>query len=412
MNQIKLKIGIIKEGKVPTDSRVPLTPKQCVQAMHDFPIEIVVETCPTRCYSDEEYRKEGIEVTTNIVDCDLLMGVKEVPVQQLIPGKTYLFFSHTIKKQPYNRKLIWAILEKNIRLIDYEVLKDEKGNRLIAFGRFAGMVGAHNALWTYGKRTGQFSLPRMKEFLHYVDAVEHYKTVDFPAIKIVLTGTGRVATGAAEVLRDMGIKEVGHSDFLSKTFKKAVFTQLHCFNYVARKDGSPYQKYDFYHHPERFESIFAPYFQEADVMINGIFWDSRAPVFFKVEDMKRPDFNLKVIADVTCDIAPVSSIPSTIRASTIADPVFGFDPNTSSETAAHTPGCVDMMTIDNLPNELPRDASEAFGQQFLKNVLPELLLSKSKVIEHGTIAENGHLTKHFRYMEDYANAQQADGLLV
>lgn len=398
-----MKIGIIKEGKIPPDSRVLLTPKQCALVLKAFPVEIAVESCPTRCYKDSEYIEEGIKITNDISDCNILVGVKEVPISQLIPNKTYFFFSHTIKKQPHNRKLLWVILEKNIRLIDYEVLKDENDRRLIAFGRFAGMVGAHNALWTYGQRTGSFSIPRMKDLHDYAEAKELYKTIKFPAVKIVLTGTGRVGTGAADVLRDMGIEQVSPEDFLEKTFTKAVFTQLSCQHYVARKSGRPYDKDYYYEHPDRFKSIFAPYYRQADIMINGIFWDNKAPAFFTQQEMASPDFNIQVIADVTCDIAPLSSIPSTVRASTIADPVFGYDPHTGKETPPFQPSSIDMMTIDNLPNEMPRDASEAFGNQFITYILPELFKPKSDIIEHGTITHDGHLTRHFRYLYDYAH---------
>lgn len=407
-----MKIGIIREGKVPTDSRVPLTPKQCDFAKEDFQVDIVVEASPLRCYKDEEYIREGVTITDDLSDCDVLLGVKEVPIHQLIPNKTYFFFSHTIKKQPHNQKLLWAVLDKNIRLIDYEVLKDKNDSRLIAFGKFAGMVGAHNALWTYAQRTGDFSLPRMKDFHDYKEAKDFYKTVQFPNVKIVLTGTGRVATGAAEVLRDMGIRKVSPTEFLEQSFDHAVFTQLGCPDYVARKDGKPYVKEDFYGHPNRYKSIFEPYYLAADILVNGIFWDRNAPAFFKVEEMARPDFKIKVIADVTCDIAPEASIPSTLRASTIANPIFGFDPKTGKETQPHLHGCIDMMTIDNLPNELPRDASESFGLMFLTHVLPELLKERSRVIEHGTITENGHLAKHFRYLEDYAQVPQREGVVV
>lgn len=399
-----MKIGIIREGKVPPDSRVPLTPRQCAAAMQKFSVEIVVESSPIRCYTDEEFWKEGITVTKNLDDCDVLLGVKEVPVSQLIPGKTYFFFSHTIKKQAYNRNLLWSILEKNIRLIDYEVLKDETGNRVIAFGRFAGMVGAHNALWTYGKRTGTFSMPRMKDFHDYGEARDFYLTVNFPPIKIVLTGTGRVGTGAVCVLRDMGIRKVKPADFLQKNFDEAVFTQLDSRYYVSRKDGGPFEKRDFYSHPERYKSAFAPFYRQADVMINGIFWDARSPAFFTMEEMTRPDFKIHVIADVTCDIAPNTSIPTTVRASTIADPVFGFDPETRQETPPFQPDSIDMMTIDNLPNEMPRDASESFGHQFFTQILPELMKKNSPMLDRATIARDGVLTRPFSYLHDYVAA--------
>lgn len=389
---------------MPPDSRVPMTPKQCAAAMRKFPVEIVVESSPLRCYTDGEYRQEGVEVAADISGCDVLLGVKEVPIGQLVPSKTYCFFSHTIKKQPYNRKLLWSVLQKNIRLIDYEVLKDEAGTRLIAFGRFAGMVGAHNALWTYAQRTGGFEFPRMKDFHDYAAAKDFYLTVNFPAIKIVLTGTGRVGSGAAEVLRDMGIREVKPSEFLAQHFPHAVFTQLECRHYVGRADGDHFEKRDFYRHPERYLSIFEPYWKVADVMVNGIFWDPRSPAFFSLEDMKRPDFNIAVLADVTCDIAPESSIPSTLRASSIADPVYGFDPVSGQETAPFQPHSVDVMAIDNLPNELPRDASESFGHQFFTHILPEFLLPKSHLLDRATIAEQGKLTRHFAYLQDYVDA--------
>lgn len=397
-----MKIGIIKEGKIPSDSRVPLTPEQCSAIQKDFGIKIIVQPSPTRCFLDESYQAAGIKLSDDLSNCEILMGVKEVPTKQLIPDKTYFFFSHTIKKQAYNRNLLWAILDKNIKLIDYEVLTNEKGQRLIAFGKFAGMVGAHNALWTYGQRTKAYELPRIHTLHDYAAAVDFYQTLSLPAIKIVLTGTGRVANGAAMVLRDMGIEPVQPKDFLEKNDDKAVFTQLDCGDYAARTDGIPFNLSDFFENPHLYKSIFAPFTQVADIMINGIYWDNQAPAFFTKKEMSDNSFNIQVIADVTCDIAPVSSIPSTLRASTIADPVFGYDPKTGEETAAFLPNVIDMMTIDNLPNELPRDASTAFGEQFIEHILPELLKEKSAVIERATISENGILGKHFQYLADYA----------
>lgn len=396
-----MKIGIIREGKTPPDSRVPLIPQQCKSVQEKFNIPILVEPSAGRCYSDAEYQKAGIEMGTDMASCDVLLGVKEVPIDQLIPDKTYCFFSHTIKKQAYNRKLLQNILEKNIRLIDYEVLTDDKGRRLIAFGRFAGMVGAHNALYTYAQRTGLFKMKRMKDHLDYAEAKKKYKSIHFPPIKIVLTGTGRVGNGAAEVLKDMGIREVDPEDFLKHRYQEAVFTQLRLSYYVGRPDGRAFAPKEFYAHPERFVSVFQPFFKASDIMINGIFWDNQAPAFFTREDMCSADFNIKVIADVTCDIAPVSSIPSTLRAATIADPIFGYDPQTRVETVPHQAHVIDMMTIDNLPNELPRDASKAFGRQFIDHILPEFLKPESAILERATIARDGKLGAYFGYLEDF-----------
>ncbi|MEL7123801.1 MAG: NAD(P)-dependent oxidoreductase [Bacteroidota bacterium] len=395
-------IGIIREGKVPPDSRVPLSPEQCQQIQENHPdVTIKVEPSPGRCFPDSAYEAAGIQLTTDLSDCDLLMGVKEVPIDQLIPNKTYCFFSHTIKAQAYNRKLLLAIMEKNIRLIDYEVLTDDKGKRLIAFGRFAGMVGAHNALYTYGKRSRLFELKRMKDMYDYAEAQAAYKQYKWPNIKIVLTGTGRVGKGAAEVLRDMGIREVTPEAFLKEEFDEAVFTQLRVPYYIKSKDGQPFETKDYYSSPEDFVSNFKPFTEISDIMINGIFWDNKAPAFFTKEEMKEETFKIEVIADVTCDIAPISSIPSTLYASTIADPVFGYDPEKEEAVAPYQEEGIDMMTIDNLPNELPRDASRAFGEQFISHILPEFQKVQSDLLDRATIAVDGQLGQHFGYLEDY-----------
>lgn len=405
MNEKQLSIGIIREGKTPPDTRVPLSPTQCAKISQYPEIDLKVQHSPIRCFSDQYYSNLSVPMTDDISAQDVLLGVKEVPIDQLLANKTYCFFSHTIKKQAYNRKLLLAILEKNIRLIDWEVLTNESGKRVIAFGRFAGMVGAHNGIMTYGMRTGQFSLKRMHECHDYAEAKEIYKNTSLPAMKIVLTGTGRVGQGAEEVLLDMGIRKVEPKAFLEQEFDEAVFTQLICSDYAAKENGAEFNKKDFYTNPKTYKSIFAPYTKVADVMINGIYWDNDAPAFFTLDEMQAADWNIKTIADVTCDIAPVSSIPSTLKASTIADPIFGFDPNTGKEAAPFQENIIDMMTIDNLPNELPRDASASFGSQFIEHVLPEFLKEESAMLERATVAENGALGKHFAYLQDYVDGE-------
>lgn len=397
-----MRIGIIREGKVPPDTRVPLTPKQCAYIMDKYPIEIWVQPSENRSFTNEEYENEGVILTERMSDCDVLMGVKEVPIQNLIADKTYFFFSHTIKKQVYNRKLLQAIVDKNIRMIDYEVLKKD-GKRIIAFGRWAGIVGAHNALWTYGQRTKSFELPRMFTFKNFkaVKAFYH-QHLELPPIKIVLTGTGRVGSGSAEVLDEMGIRKVKPREFLTETFDEPVYTQLICKNYAGRIDESPFNKDEFYSNPEWFKSIFEPYTKVADIMINGIYWDNAAPQFFTKAEMKEPDFNIKVIADVTCDIAPVSSIPSTLYPTTIEEPVFGYNPETEKAEAPYQAHTIDMMTIDNLPNELPRDASESFGKQFINHVIDELLdKENSEIMRNARITKNSDLTAKFEYLRSY-----------
>ena len=398
-----MKIAIIREDKIPRDARVVLNPPQCAFLRDSEGADLVVQRSRVRCYEDAEYVSLGVPVVDSVEDCDILLGVKEVPVDELLADRTYFFFSHTIKAQPYNRGLLQKILEKNIRLIDYEVLKNVQGKRLIAFGFFAGMVGAHNALLTYGKRIGDFSLGRMKDSFDYAQMKKTYHEIKWPAIKIVLTGKGRVGAGAVKVLHDMGIKEVTSSAFLNDQFSEAVFTQIDYDEYVRPKPSSKRNSNEFFTHPEDFESTFSPFAAASDVMINGVYWDNKAPAFFTKKDMCDSDFRIKVIADITCDIAPKASIPSTLRATTIDEPFFGYDPLTEAEAEPFQGHTIDMMTIDNLPNELPRDASTSFGQQFIEHIWPEI---KSGAFGDGillgaTIAKGGELGPNFQYLEDY-----------
>ena len=400
-----MKIGIIREDKNPPDSRVPLDPDQCAELIQKG-WDICVQKSPNRCFKDDDYAALDIPVVHDVSACDILLGVKEVPVSSLIEGKKYFFFSHTMKEQPYNRSLLQAIIDKKITLVDYEALTNEDGARVIAFGKFAGMVGAHNALWTYAQRTKSFAFPRMKDLYDFNEAKEVYRNTHFPKMKIVLTGTGRVATGAAQVLEEMGIKKIRPIDYVKEEFDHAVFTQINTFYYAKRKDGKVLDDIsDFYKNPSHYDSDFDHFLPMSDIMINGIYWDNHAPPFFTLEQMKSEDFGIQVIADVTCDIAPISSIPATIKASTIADPVFGFDKVMHEEVAPYHKNTVDMMTIDNLPNEMPRDASTAFGMMFIEHVLPELKNENSALIKRATITEKGGLGQHYQYLEDYVSGK-------
>jgi len=398
-----MKLGIIREGKVPPDSRVLFTPKQCVALQEKYDLEFIVQPSPGRCMPDEAYRAAGITVQEDISACEVFMGIKEVPKEQLVANKKYFFFSHTIKAQPYNKALLQKILKENITLFDYEVLTNEKKQRVIAFGRFAGIVGAHNGMMTYGNRTGAFELEQMHQYDDYAAAIAYYKTLSFPKMKIVVTGAGRVGKGAVEVLEHMDIKQVSPSDFLTKEYEEAVYTQLNCADYTTPKDADKaFELKDFYKNPADYKSTFAPYTKVADVFVNGIYWANEAPAFFSKEDMKAADFKIKVIADVTCDIAPVASIPSTLFATTIAKPVFGYDPITEAAVEPYQAHTVDMMTIDNLPNELPKDASKSFGEQFTENVMEELLgLKDTGMLERAMIAKEGQLGPCFQYLSDY-----------
>ena len=396
-----LTIGIIREGKNPPDHRVVLSPAQCKYLIDTFPVKIKVQPSKNRCFSDAEYEKEGIYLSSDVSDCDLLIGIKEVPVEDLMAEKRYLFFSHTIKKQPSNKKLLQAIIRQNIELIDFELITDDNNQRLIAFGEFAGMVGAHNALLTWGRRTKQFSLPRMYQLKDYQEAVDSYKHIQWPPVNIVLTGTGRVGQGAAGVLMDMGIRKTDAATFLSQSFDEPVFVQLKSEDYLVNKNGSEFTREHFHRFPAEYIANFTPFIEKADIFINGIYWNFEAPAFFTREDMMKDSFRIKVIADLTCDIAPVSSVPSTLRASTIEEPIYSYVPETNNESYPTDEKGVDVMSIDNLPNELPRDASMAFGKKFISGVLPDLLSGNTPKIEKATIARKGALMPSFSYLEDY-----------
>lgn len=398
-----IRLGIIKEGKIPPDKRVPFTPLQAVEIEQRYPhVKVVVQQSDVRAFKDDEYRELGIEVVDDISDCDILMGIKEVPTANLIAKKTYLFFSHTIKKQPYNKKLIQAILEKKIRLVDYEALKDKLNNRLVAFGRYAGIVGAYNALLTYGKRYDLFSLRKASDCFDINDLKIELRKVNLPPIKIILTGSGRVGKGAMETLDSAGIRKVSPQDFLNNTYSEAVYVQLATQDYHAKKGGGQFNRDEFHHNPKLYESTFIKFAKQGDLLIAGAFWNPEAPVLFTKEQMTEPDFKIKVIADVTCDIE--GSIPSTKKPSTIVDPIYDYNPRTDTvELPLSDPNYVTVMAVDNLPCELPRSASEEFGRDLIDKIIPALVIAdKDGVIKRASITKAGKLTDNFNYLHDYA----------
>lgn len=395
-------IGLIREGKTPPDKRVPFTPLQVEEIEQRFPnVKVVCQESPIRCFKDDEYRELGFEVKQDMSACDILMGIKEVPIANLIAGKTYLFFSHTIKKQPYNKKLLQEVLKKKIRLIDYETLKDTQGNRLVAFGRFAGIVGAYNGLLTYGKRFGLFDIRRACECFDVNDLKLELRKVKLPNIKIVLTGAGRVAKGAMETLDTAGIRKVSPHDFVRNQFDEPVYVQLSSADYHVRKDGGHFNREEFHKHPERYEGRFSEFLKVTDLLLAGAYWNPKAPVLFTRQDMLSPEFKTKVIADITCDIN--GSVPSTKQASTIADPIYDYDPATDSvQPALSNQKFVTVMAIDNLPCELPRSASEEFGRDLIDRILKPLLVEDTEhIIERATLTKDGKLTPAFAYLEDY-----------
>lgn len=400
-----MKIGIIRERKSPPDFRVPLTPDQCALLVKTYPqLCIVAESYPKRCFSDKEYMNKGISIVNDLNDCEIILGVKEVPIEALIENKTYLFFSHTIKKQEHNRKLLQTILKKNIRLIDYECLKYSDNSRILGFGRYAGIVGAYNAFRGWGERTKTFHLKPAHRCFDRKELENELKKVTLTPIKILLTGTGKVANGAKEILNLLSIQEVDWKNFLSKTYLHAVFTQIDYSIYNRRKDGKPFDKSNFFSQPELFESDFGKFLPHTDLYIAGHFWSDKAPRFFTREELSSSSCKIKLIADISCDIN--GPIPSTLRASSIAEPYYGYNPHTGKETDPFDKNSITVMAVDNLPCELPRDASEDFGNVLSKEIIPLLLNGdKDQIIEKATIADNGKLTPYYSYLQDYVEGK-------
>ncbi|GGF22813.1 NAD(P)-dependent oxidoreductase [Echinicola rosea] len=403
-----MKIGLIKEGKVPSDRRVAFSPAQlkAMNATYTGRAAFVVEKSEIRAFKDEEYEEEGIEVVDDVSDCDVLMGIKEVPIVSLLEGKTYFFFSHTIKAQPYNRGLLKAVLEKDIRLIDYEVLRNS-GERVVAFGRWAGIVGGYNGLWTYGKKSGLFDMKRAKDCFDLKELHEEVKSIQLPPVKMVITGNGRVGNGVKEILEVAGIREVRPKELLQNYYDEPVFAQLSMGDYNRRKTDGGYEKEEFYSQPEKYESHFLKYAEVSDVLFAAAFWDPKAPKLFERKEVASEDFNLSVIADITCDID--GSVPTTVKPCTIDDPVYDVDRESFEVLPAFGEQLsISVMAIDNLPCELPRDASEDFGKQLMETVIPALLEEENPIIEKATIAEAGELTTYFDYLEDFVRESPED----
>jgi alanine dehydrogenase len=400
-----MKFGIVKERKNPPDRRVVFTPEELVRLQQQHPeVTVQVESSDIRVFSDENYSKLGIEVAEDISDCDVFFGVKEIPVDALLPNKKYFFFSHTIKKQSHNQKLLRAILDKNIELYDHETIVDVNNKRLIGFGRYAGIVGAYNGFRAFGIKYDLFNLPKAETLKSKEDLVARLKRQTLPNIKIVLTGHGKVGMGAKEILDGMKIKQVSTNDFLTKIYSQAVYTQIDVLDYNKRLDGQVLDKTDFYINPQEYTSNFERFTKVADIFMAGHFHANGSPDILTLEMLKKSDLKIKVVADISCDVE--GPIASTLRASTIAEPFYGFLPIENKEVPYTHPGSIMVMSVDNLPCELPKDASEGFGEMFMEHVIPAFFNNdKDGILARAKMTENGKLTQRFAYLQDYVDGK-------
>jgi len=400
-----MKIGIIKEGKTPPDKRVGLTPAHCAHLKQSYPnLEIKAQRSPIRCFKDEEYAASGIELVDNVNDCDIIFGVKEVKFDMLAEGKTMLFFSHTLKKQPYNRDLLREILKKKVRLVDYETLTYSNGFRVLGFGRFAGIVGAYNALIAHGNRNNSFDLKPAFQCEDMKEMGREMKKVELGNAKIIISGGGKVAKGSKETLNAAGIREVSIPEFLNQTFSEPVYCNADILHYHEKDGKAPASFDEFVKDSTVWDNTFTKFTKVADIFISAHFWDNKSAHFFTEKDVKSNDFKVKVIADITCDIK--GSVPTTLRPSTIADPIYGYDRTTGEEADAYADNSITIMAVDNLPCEIPKDASEGFGQDLIDKIIPLFLGEDSeKILERATIAQDGKLTEYFSYLRDYVDGK-------
>jgi alanine dehydrogenase len=398
------KIGILRETKSPPDKRVPLSPKQCAEVKHLFPnVEVVVQPSPIRKFKDEEYTDAGITLQEDLSDCDILMGVKEVKMDTFIPNKTYLFFSHTFKMQPYNAGLLKSLLDNKIRLIDYEVIKNQQGIRLIGFGRYAGIVGCYNGFRAFGLKHDLFSLKPAHECEDREEMEGQMKHITLPkTTRIALTGHGRVGKGALEVIKKLNIRQVTPEEYLANEYNEPVYTHIDSEHHNERSSDGGFDKAEFYKDASNYRSTFIRYARKSDLYIACHYWADDAPFIFTRDDVKDSEWQISVVADISCDIdGPVAS---TIRPSTVDDPIYGYNRFTEQEVDYKDKDAICVMAVDNLPCELPKDASVDFGAELIKHVLPHLLGDDSEgiIANASETTLDGTLTEQFAYLKEYA----------
>lgn len=397
------RIGIADETKVPEDNRVLFSPELAAKIRERYPhVEVVVEHSSKRAFLDEEYIARGIPVVSDLSSCDAIFGIKEMAPERLLRDKHYFFFGHIAKKQVYNQGLLWAMIDKGITFTDYEYLTSSEGYRVCAFGFYAGIVGAYNALRGYGLRTKGYPLSepngKMLESLkHEVAAIPKEKLP-----RVLVTGDGRVGKGSMLVL-DQAYKRLPLKEFLS-TKEQGVYAVAAIGDMLYRIDGGAFEEALFFKDPQKFGTKVPELLRNVDVYISTHFWGANDPVHLTQEALQGLSGKLKLIADVTCDIR--GGVASTIRPSTHTEPFYDYDAYSDTEREAFSSEKhITVMAVDTLPNALPRDASEHFGEAFFEHVLPCLLSNESycdDIVARGTIVEKGELTPSFSYLSDFA----------
>lgn len=403
-----MKIGLIRETKVPEDNRVALTPKHLAELQRSFPQDdFVVQASETRAYSDEAYRNAGVQVAENVDDCDILFGIKETDIRTLIPNKHYFFFGHIAKMQAYNRPLLQTLMAKRITFSDYEYLVDDDNQRVCAFGWWAGVVGTYYTLRGYGLRHHLYELPKPDKHFTLEKLTQALKSVELPHIKLLVTGNGRVSHGAQYLLEALNATRLTEEQFLADGHvNRLSFCAVDANRLVARNDDGAFSWEHFTQNPTAYHSDFMRWARQADVLVCAHFWAPEAPVYLSQEDLADPTLRIRFIGDVTCDIQ--GSIKSTLRASTHAEPYYDYNPATGQEEPAFSNDSnISVMAVDTCPNALALDTSAYFGDMLMQHVLTPLLKREhSNIIQRATILEDGKLTPHFAYLEPFAKGEQ------
>jgi len=413
MNKKYFTISIIKEARV-DENRTPFVPNQIQTLISNFPnLKILVQPSKNRCFKDEDYSRVGAKIEEDISQSDIIFGIKEVEISKLIENKTYLFFSHTskvghhigevIKDKAiiYKKKLLKEVIKKNITLIDYENIRDTSGEgyRYLGFGRFAGIIGAYNTLNLYLKLNNKQQLPRAFEINNYEQVKKLINKQNFNKLKILLTGSGRASKGAIEILKHANIKQVSTNDYLNNKYDEAVFCNISAKKHIERKDGKDSSHQDYILNPHEYNSKVKNYLFDTDIFIACHYWDPKFPKLFSSKQINEFK-NLKIIGDVTCDIN--GSVPTTIRSTSIAKPYYSINTDSMKEIELGNKG-IAVMAVDNLPSELPREASEEFGSSIISEILPYLIDKDDGRINRATTASNGKFCGNFTYLNDFIN---------
>jgi len=413
MKNNKITLSILREARV-DENRAPFSPAQIANLLDKFPnLRILVQPSKRRCFKDENYLKAGAQITDDLSSADIIFGVKEVEISTLIKNKTYLFFSHTNKVRQYigkvindkaiiyKKELLKEVIKKNITLIDYENLRDISGEgyRYLGFGRFAGIIGTYNTLNLYLKLYAEQPLPRAFEVNNYEEVKKLISKQNFNKIKILLTGSGRASKGSIEMLKHANIRQVTLNDYLKKKYDEAIFCNISAKKHVVRKDGKTFSDQDYNLNPHKYNSKVKNYLLDADMFIACHYWDPQFPKLFypnQINEFK----NLKIIGDITCDIN--GSVPTTIRSTSITKPYYSINTDSMKEMELCNKG-IAVMAVDNLPSELPQDASEEFGNSVISEILPYLLNKDDGRIKRATTASNGKFCLKFTYLNDFIN---------